>query len=421
MYYRYRQEDMHQSPYLNRGIEWKPESQIYYVGIVSKKLLLPIREVNVNLPHDPYGRHRINAVYLGGDEKTPSSWMFFDPRTDRCLTDAVFAWGAPGNMFIIEPEHDIPLDYVCPRAVRGSYADCVNPDLSKPLPVADLPVFKTDDSGQMKKLDIFLDESFTRALIDGDADQFSQCILSNSRESTQKSHAAANHIYSKAYHSGQFSNKGLKLIHDSIRIIHENPESWNNLSDVRRRCVGSYMEDRGFYRKVGKYDLISNDHRVHRDALKHLSSIKGLLTDGEKQDYLNAIEHSGCMCRLVDYKDPRHGSRDDQNDAILEEAYKSDVLTPADKLNLYQAERLFRRIEGGFNALPEGMYSTVWSFFFYRREFTQSFGDSIEYHNASAADLTSTHKLLNDAGILKEDEEKAFRKYITEHPKIAQL
>jgi len=407
MYYKYRPQGLD-------GVNWRPESPLYGVTPAQQKLRIPIREVSIDSPQAPNG-HRINAVYLGGDKKSKSSWVFFEPQNDRLLEEAGFKWGDPGNIFVVQPDHDLPLDPWSSRPVYDSYAYSNGGDraLSKPLPLVDLPVFMIDNRRQIQKLDVFYDINLTRALMGGDADQFRQHIILYSGKSTEESRSTTDHIYRKAYDSGNFKRQGLWLIHNSIQVVHGNPESWNALPSYPRIYACYYMGDRSYYRK--DESGMSVRHHFHRQAYEHLSSIPGLLTDGEKRDYLNAIEYSEHLSQLIGCKDTTDASRTDQTDAILDEAYKSDVLTSADKANLYQAEYLFRRIEGGFEAIPSKMRRIVQHFFHYRRGFAQSFGDSFRYRISSTNDLEETHDLLKTAGVLTKNEERAFTRFISQH------
>ncbi|MBS3140011.1 hypothetical protein J4479_03335 [Candidatus Woesearchaeota archaeon] len=113
-------------------LSYTPEHSRYDIPLVPRKFFLPAREVEIIRPEmieinadgtESRKRprpHSVAAVWLADtplsftsvrEFNNPENWYFFEPQNDaRLFTAPAYLELVPGNVFLIYPEHDLPLD-----------------------------------------------------------------------------------------------------------------------------------------------------------------------------------------------------------------------------------------------------------------------------------------------------------------------
>ncbi len=98
MYYVYRQD--------TAQYKHTPTHDRYKFSRAVPKYHIPIREVEVTFTPSSVNKrsHLINAVYLGGSDRSSSNWFFFDPGDDSILfRSPTYSWNEFGTIFTIYP------------------------------------------------------------------------------------------------------------------------------------------------------------------------------------------------------------------------------------------------------------------------------------------------------------------------------
>ncbi|MHA1988750.1 MAG: hypothetical protein ACW98D_19175 [Promethearchaeota archaeon] len=205
------------------AIEWKPDHERYSIKRAEKKLRIPIREVNVLFGSRLLMRddHAVNAVYLGENEKCVDNWIFFEPqnneiifRSSRSLwtysinfSPSKPVWICSGNLFSVQPDHNVPLDKEC----RSPVGD---PDWSNADKVLSFYVKK---DGKVMYVKSLAHPGLTRAIYEGKY----PVVFNNIDSYGGESGRMADVIIETARASGNFSSIQIQSLNDWKKVSYD--------------------------------------------------------------------------------------------------------------------------------------------------------------------------------------------------------